>query len=246
MQWIYLSPHFDDVALSCAGLVWEQAQLGEQVEVWTVCGGDPPQAGLSPFARQLHARWETGSQATDQRRQEDINSCAAMHAGYRHFDLPDCIYRQAPASGEHLYASESAIFGPLDPAEAQRVKQLGSELAAALPPQAEVVCPLTLGGHVDPRLTRAAASLLDRRLWYYADYPYVLKAGEVLAAMEQAGWRRQVWPISEAGLSAWQASVAAHASQISTFWPSQEEMRAALRKYRDGWGGAMLQRLHIN
>ncbi len=28
MRWVYLSPHFDDVILSSAGLVWEQVQVG--------------------------------------------------------------------------------------------------------------------------------------------------------------------------------------------------------------------------
>ncbi|MBN2499463.1 MAG: PIG-L family deacetylase, partial [Anaerolineales bacterium] len=58
LKLIYLSPHLDDVALSCGGLVWEQAQAGMAVEVWSVCAGDPPPGELSEYARSLHARWD--------------------------------------------------------------------------------------------------------------------------------------------------------------------------------------------
>lgn len=248
--WVYLSPHFDDVALSCGGLVWEQAQVGGRVSVWTVCGGEISQGGLSGFAELLHARWKTGREAVEQRRQEDIAACQALQAAYRHFPLPDCIYRragvdywveaQATAAGEHLYASEEAIFGEVDPAEATLVEQLRARLAEALPARTEVVCPLGLGGHVDHRLTRAAAEKLGRRLWYYADYPYVLRQMGDLQALEEAGWQKMVTPVSAAGLKAWQASIAAHGSQISTFWPDLGRMEEEMARYADRMGGGVL------
>jgi LmbE family N-acetylglucosaminyl deacetylase len=61
MDWIYLSPHLDDVVLSCGGLVWEQARQGERVEIWTICAGDPPPIPLSSFAASLHERWQTNN-----------------------------------------------------------------------------------------------------------------------------------------------------------------------------------------
>ncbi|MBA4379671.1 MAG: PIG-L family deacetylase, partial [Anaerolinea sp.] len=57
MRWIYISPHLDDAVLSCGGLIWEQSHAGTQVEIWTVCTGDPPEGPLSPFAEVLHAEW---------------------------------------------------------------------------------------------------------------------------------------------------------------------------------------------
>ena len=117
MTWIYLSPHFDDVALSCGGLVWEQSQARENVQVWTICAGEVPPGPLSPFAAELHARWEAGQNAPAERRVEDLAACRAMGAVHRHFDLPDCIYRRGLDQTTHLYASEEAIFGPIHPEE---------------------------------------------------------------------------------------------------------------------------------
>ena len=76
MHWIYLSPHFDDIALSCGGLVWHQVQAGDVVEIWTVCAAAPdPSQPFSPFAQSLHARWGTGPASVAARRAEDIASC---------------------------------------------------------------------------------------------------------------------------------------------------------------------------
>lgn len=240
MQWIYLSPHLDDVALSCGGLVWEQTHSGLSASIWTICAGDPPDRPLSAFAQELHSRWATGPQASHLRRQEDIRSCGMLSAGYRHFPIPDCIYRYHPAGGDALYPTRQAIFGALHPAEDELVEQLSAELEHLLPPESSLVCPLTLGGHVDHQLTRRAAERLKIPVWYYADYPYAQEAESELANLELAGWERSLYAISPDALKAWEAAVAAHASQISTFWPDLQAMSRALQAYYARSGGIPL------
>ncbi len=234
MEWIYLSPHFDDIALSCGGLVWEQADAGDKVQVWTICAGELPPRPLSAFAMSLHARWQTGPEAVIQRRQEDIASCEAMRANFRHFNLPDCIYRPHDQQTPHYYDSAEALFGEINPAETTLVAELTALLEQALPESVQVICPLSLGGHVDHRLVRAAAERLKRPLLYYADYPYVLKTQLELDDLARSGWRRLPHSISPAGLEAWIAAVAAHRSQISTFWPDAASLRQAITEYAAG------------
>jgi LmbE family N-acetylglucosaminyl deacetylase len=234
MPWIYLSPHLDDVTLSVGGLLWEQSQAGERVSIWTICAGNPPSGDLSPFAESLHARWETGGQSMPVRRAEDIVSCKRLGADYVHFDLPDCIYRRSPISGEHLYASEEDLWIPVKADEEPLIIQLAEQLRSRLPADARVVCPLTLGDHVDHRLTRAAAERLEIPLWFYADYPYVLET-ENPEALEN--FRAKVSLISAEGLLAWQEAVAAHQSQISTFWANLPEMRQAIQSFAQKMGG---------
>jgi LmbE family N-acetylglucosaminyl deacetylase len=231
MDWIYLSPHPDDVALSCGGLLWEQAEAGDRPQVWTICAGDPPPGPLSPFAAALQDRWETGIAASRQRRLEDISACRLLQAGYRHFPVPDCIYRFDERESLYLYISEESLFGPLDEREMGLVEQLKEELALALPDGAQLVCPLGVGGHVDHRLTRLAAERLGSACWYYAEYPYILDQGDQLAQFISPAWEELWFPISAAGMEAWQAAVAAHRSQISTFWPNLDAMQEALRAY---------------
>ena len=239
MDWIYLSPHLDDVALSTGGLLWEQTQAGEHVSVWTICAGDPPDGEFSPFAESLHARWGVGREAMEERRTEDIESCARLGAAYRHFEIPDCIYRRSSVTDHHLYDSEESLWISVHPDEFQLVEQLVQLLIRDLPHGANLVCPMTLGGHVDHRLTRAVAERLEIPLWFYADYPYLLETEEPQVPED---WALTVSPISPEGLLAWQESVAAHKSQISTFWPDLADMREAIREYSLRMGGVCLWR----
>ena len=236
MEWIYLSPHLDDVALSLGGLLWEQAAVGDATVVWTLCAGDPPDAPLSPFAESLHTRWETGGEAMVRRRLEDIESCKILGASNRHFTIPDCIYRQSERTGEYLYASENSLTGPLHPDEQILVRRLGQTLKTALTPEVNLVCPLGLGNHVDHQLTRAAAEALDIPLWYYADYPYC----QNIPTWKPGNLKPYQFHVSERGIKAWQNSVAVHRSQISTFWESILEMNAGILEYSRQMEGAVL------
>ena len=239
MDWIYLSPHYDDVALSCGGLLWEQAKDGEDVSVWTICASEAPSGNLSPFAQSLHERWESGPSAKALRRSEDLRSCQLLGAEAGHFGILDCIYRLDAGSGLHLYISEEDLFGELHPLEETLVAQLAEVLAGEIPPGAQVVAPLAVGGHVDHRLVQQAAARLDLPVWHYADYPYIEFAGQ--AEWVRLAQREHVdMEVSNPGLQTWISSIAAHTSQVSTFWPDLEAMAQAIKAYHGRVGGVRL------
>jgi LmbE family N-acetylglucosaminyl deacetylase len=237
MEWIYLSPHFDDIAYSCGGLAWEQVQAGQQVSIWTICAGDPPDADLSPLTQELHARWKTGSEAGAVRREEDRRSCEILGVKMRHFQIPDVIYRTDPDTGEPVIKLNGDLFSTSP--EKYLVNQLASMFMHEVPRGSQLVSPMTLGSHIDHLLVRAAAERTGFPLLYYADYPYVLTSPRILAEFEQGQWKRQPAIISEAGVQAWQGSIAAHASQSSTFWRDDKERHVALNNYCAGGGGRL-------
>jgi len=264
MHWIYLSPHFDDIALSCGGLAWEQTHSGDRVEIWTVCAGDPPHRPLSPFAQELHARWQTGPEAVADRRQEDSQAALILGAAYRYFDWPDCIYRFHIESEEPVISGEYDLFHAAP--EENVVSDLATQLKKIVPQGANLVSPMALGNHIDHQLTRMAAESTGMPLIYYADYPYILNLPDVLKKMEQSylnrsgkkkgdspamppdgnadlskTWARTPAVLSSDALKAWQASIAAYRSQISTFWKGLSEMEMAVRNYWAGGGGRLWQ-----
>jgi len=245
MRWIYLSPHFDDVVLSCGGLVWTQVQAGlegggDTAEIWTICAGQPaPGEPLSDFAQQLHARWETGPEAALVRRREDEAAAAVLGARTQYYSLPDCIYRRLP-DGSFLVNGEDDLWQKLHPQESGQVASLVDWIGARLTAQDCLVSPMTLGSHVDHHLVRAAAETTGCQLAYYADYPYAVQQPAALQALLQPDWQVRCTQLSEEALSAWQEAVAQHVSQISTFWAGLPAMRAAIREYWLAGGGACL------
>lgn len=238
-NWVYLSPHFDDVALSCGGLIWNQVQEGNAVWIWTVCAGDIPNIALSPFAQQLHLRWKTGNEATLIRKEEDKLSCQVLGAAYKHLDIPDCIYRRG-ANDEFLYQSNEALFGKLSAEEKPLIKTLSIKLQTDMAQNVHLVCPLAIGNHVDHQLVRAAAELVGYPLYYYADFPYVLENIPQLGKLLKYGFEKIDFPLSAASLDVWHQAVAAHHSQISSFWRDDAAMREAIGKYHQDMGGVNL------
>jgi LmbE family N-acetylglucosaminyl deacetylase len=244
---IYLSPHLDDAVLSCGGSIYQQAQRGESVAVITVFSASPPPGdSLSPFAQSLHDRWHASApdahfdDPPSARRAEDRCALAVLGTGIEmiHLPLPDCIYRLDPTTGSALYASESAIFGPIDPADPAlaTLRRL-----PPLPPGAVLYAPLSVGGHVDHRLLRKVVLACDApsgAIRFYEDYPYASHPGAVESALgDPACWEPVIVPLTDAALSSKIASIAEYHSQISTFWPDLDAMSAAIRAYSRTVGG---------
>jgi LmbE family N-acetylglucosaminyl deacetylase len=229
MRWIYISPHFDDAVLSCGGLIWEQTRKNIPVEAWTVCAGDPPAGPLTPQAEKIHREWGT-SRATETvalRRAEDKTALQNVGAAWHHFTVPDCIYRRSP-EGEALYPDR--YTGPRHPAEAGLPAEIAASLSKELLPDDRLVCPLTVGGHLDHVLVRDAAEKLGRPLWYYAEIPYLLDYPQALGPVA-SGLEEIIEPISEDGLDVWLEGISAYASQVPALFKSDDFMRARMRSY---------------
>src|SRR5215212_11067849 len=75
----FVSPHYDDITLSCGGTVARVAQAGLRAEVTVVFGAEPDRAmPLSPFAQHLHARWGLTSGRVATRRSEEVEAAALL------------------------------------------------------------------------------------------------------------------------------------------------------------------------
>lgn len=247
---VVLSPHFDDAALSCGGAMHARSRAGASVLVVTVCAGGPADpTRLSAYAASLHRRWAasagTGTLSPAAvlaaRRAEDERALARLGAAGVWLDVPDAVYRRDPDSGRWPYATDEALFGQLDPGDAPIVRRLGRTLGAipGIGAETDVLAPLAAGSHVDHCLVRAAAAAWrGEGLWHYEDYPYAADPGSVTEAHGVgAPWRSRLVPLSEADLEAKIEAVALYASQISTFWPDEAGMAAALRAFADAVGG---------
>lgn len=228
MQHIILSPHYDDAALSCGGLIAQRAAAGELVVVATVFGGRPDLTTLSPFARAIHARPGAAGDLIAQRVAEERQALAILGAQGWPGDYLDCIYRRAEADGRWLYDSEEAIFGAVDAADDGLVDELAAVLAALAPPagQCLIYAPLAVGNHVDHQVVqRAAMKLVEGGydLLFYEDYPYVVRDPAGLpAALDRvaprAGWQPMPVPLSREDLERKIAAVTAYASQLAVLF----------------------------
>lgn len=233
---IVLSPHLDDAALSCGGLIARATAAGEPVLVVNVCSGSPPpDAQFSPFAQSLHERWGLPPDAVvSHRRAEDAVALRVLGADALLWPALDAIYRRPDA-----YHDETSLFAV--PAVDDPLRGVVIDLVALLArryPQADFYLPLAVGMHVDHQLvfTAATAALLDAgaAVAYYEDFPYARQAGAVaqrLALIGHANLAPRLVPLDGALLAAKIAAITAYASQLAALFGSAEAMPAAVTAY---------------
>jgi LmbE family N-acetylglucosaminyl deacetylase len=243
---LFLSPHYDDIALSCGGTAALLSLAGRAPEVALLFGAEPdPARPLTAFARWQHENWGLDAAgAIAARRAEE--ACAAAVLGTRVTFLPfhDAIYRSA------WYTGDDVLFGTPAPEEAG----LADDLVAALDLPAEpdgavrIYVPLAIGAHVDHQHAYAAGVRLARagwNVWFYEEQPYALRAGTVTARFARIEERLIVAGVVDIA-AVWEAKLGAvlcYPSQLAMpfrYVPvgaSRAEIEAAMRAYALGIGG---------
>ena len=208
MRRIYLSPHLDDAVLSCGGLIYDQVQRGEDVEVWTFMCAVPRDASGEKYIRRM---------------KEDRNALKLLGAKPIHYNFLDALDRR-DANGEKLYTS---VFVPMDPDE-RSVYPMSDLIKRELHTDDIVMCPLALGKHVDHVIVRSACENLGIEVTYFVDFPYVEYLPDQLEPTTQ-GFIKQIEPISPEGLVHWLDAVCEYVSQ--DLYPTQEITRKKIADY---------------
>jgi LmbE family N-acetylglucosaminyl deacetylase len=244
---VYLSPHFDDVALSCGGLVHQQTASGEQVLTITVFAGKPDYENLGLFAQEMHALWGNPPDILETRQAEDLQAMRVLGADYVRLGYLDALYRRERSSGALLYGDEEALFGPPDRSERSLPQELAEAIVELLPldeppfrqaDRVQLYAPLAVGGHVDHRLVLATALHLAGagfEVLFYEELPYVETAGALERALTgQRGGSWRLCPLSEGDIQAKINAVACYSSQLAALWRDGSLPGQHIRAYHSG------------
>ncbi|MDA2921052.1 PIG-L family deacetylase [Desulfobacterota bacterium AH_259_B03_O07] len=166
---VYVSPHMDDIALSCGGRIVNQRKKGENVLIVTVFTGDIDEAKKP--RRKLFNQFIN----TQERRAEDTGAMDRLGVDYLWLDYPEAIYRgKRPLSlfSSNVYGSGTekpvcdAIFTDL-----QKTCNTAQNKILYLP--------LGMGKHIDHQIIfQISAQLLslgnqDFEFIYYEEVPYM-------------------------------------------------------------------------
>ncbi len=250
---VYLSPHYDDAALSCGGSISRQVQAGEPVLIVTVCTAfTKPGESLSSHARMLHESWGSPENISGIRQSEDRASMEILGTDFLYLNFRDAIYRGDAQQGKWFYTGDEDIFGQIHKADLTLAARI-EETVISIVSRAEdkvIYAPLGIGNHVDHQLTHLVGQRLLKHGWtigFYEDYPYsdpdypfeneafaqnLSCAQEFIQRFVQANsWKIKVQTFSEKNLEAKIESICAYASQLKLVFGSEGEMRKRVRKY---------------
>ena len=237
---LYLSPHLDDVVLSCGGQIARATRDGVPVDILTVFAGDEPgpsEPVASSLVTQLYGLWQlVPGRVMATRRLEDVAACAKLAAQPIQWTLQEAIHRRDPERRAALYPSLERLFGAIDPAEETLVARL-AERFGGIPGVLEntrIVVPLGVGGHVDHRIVRAAAErAFGGALLYYEEFPYIVWK---VFALRRAGVHGRTWEVRRETLSADDvaariAAIACYASQVPPLFRTPQRIERLVRRH---------------
>jgi LmbE family N-acetylglucosaminyl deacetylase len=242
---IYLSPHLDDAALSCGGMIGAQRAAGERVLVVTLCTASPaPDAQFNDLALEFHRRWGLApAEVVAARLREEHRAMELLDADSYGAGMLDSIYRHPAA-----YNSRGALFGtpapddPLLPALRRLIRTLRERM-----PGARIYAPLGIGMHVDHQVAHAVARAAEvGEVLYYEDMPYATRQGllDQRLAMLEGSYIPQIVAI-DATMEKKLAAIKAYASQLEQFGGAgamEHTMRDYAQSLRPA-GGAYGERL---
>ena len=219
---VFLSPHYDDIALSCGGTAALLSLSGRTPEVALIFGDHPdPKQPMTAFAERMHRDWGlSASQVIAGRRAEEGVASQVLGTCDRFLPFRDAIYR-----GER-YLSDEQLFGEIHSDELDIVGKIIDALRfnADRLDSVRIYAPLAIGGHVDHQHAfRAGIVLADqgRDVWFYEDLPYGLKPEHVATrAAVLAEHRLEAGPTVDVS-SVWGRkidAIMAYPSQLATIF----------------------------
>ncbi len=234
-DYIYISPHLDDVPLSCGGTICGQKAQGLTILVVTLFAGEP-QLPFSPFAQSVHRTWHAPEDRPYQvRKEEERIAMAMLGVDYLWLDWFEILYRDPELSEASDLFSEPDTLA-VHPGDVSLFATLCSWLAdvSRTYSRVQMVVPLGLGLHRDHRLVfQAALNVLDRHhLLFFEDFPYATYySGDELMEyvkpynmipieVDISGCLEQRIAVSEA-----------YQSQIPTFYYAAPSFRDIIREY---------------
>ena len=241
LTFLFISPHLDDAALSCGGLIYRLVQTQHRVVVATVVTADAPSdLVFSRLIKRNHAEWGLSETPFVIRCSEDIQAVEELGAEYVHLGFLDAIYR-TDARKRLLY--KTTVFTRPSPFDLENYAQALSASLQALLTRYEannscIFCPLTIGGHVDHIIVRQTVKSVcaSAPIVYYEDFPYASKKGVMRRWMKTNARNDKLipWivPLTEQETNVRIVSIAQYSSQLgSLFLSLLERMPEIVRSY---------------
>jgi LmbE family N-acetylglucosaminyl deacetylase len=245
---VFLSPHYDDIAISCGGTARLLADHGRQPIVALIFGSEPaPDYQHTAFAERMHRDWGLdASSVIASRRAEEAVASKVLGTTDRFLPFHDAIYR-----GDRYLGDVDLFSLPTD----DEMESLPTAIAEAAgltgDPDGDtrIYTPLGAGKHVDHQLAFATGVELAAKgwdVWFYEDLPYSIKPGVHADRLATAGVA-----LTEAAhidvSSVWTAKIDAimsYPSQLETVFgryigagSTRDEIDAVMRGFATGIDG---------
>jgi LmbE family N-acetylglucosaminyl deacetylase len=184
----FVSPHHDDVVLSCGEML--AARPGSQVV--TVFASGPPHVNPLPAWDLECGYFKAGDDVAAIRKREDVEALGLLGATGHNLDFWPLQYRGPQSTTAARLGRLARLLPGTADGDAKLVRSVTDALGEALATLEFSACFVPLGvSHPDHRLTAGGALEVARRMpekrWYvYTDLPYAKERADHVAAARDA------------------------------------------------------------
>lgn len=239
---VILSPHLDDAALSCGGLL-HCLQGRVSTLVVSICCGTLRILAADGSSKLPHRR---GHASPRLRRREDIAAMHSVNADFVHLSFADGIYRRSPLTGKLIYRNERERWVSPRVEDMAHIEELYLVLRRLCLDLGSILLlsPMGIGHHVDHQITAQVAVRLaaaGAALLFYEDFPYVADARigrgdqdgprEALARLQLAPAKHFALPVDVEGKM---ALLQHYATQVPALFGGDDGMRERIVGHRHG------------
>lgn len=236
-RWVFISPHLDDAALSCGGLISDLTARGVACLNITVTAGIPDITRSSSLIDEIQNQWQLNdpAEAVKLRRAEDINAMRLLGCQPIHLNFLDAIYRSSQ-DDEFYYQS---IYDPIHPDESGLAEEIARSIAVHLKPDDLVILPQAIAGHVDHEIVKNSAVFLENKRFYYLDVPYIFKTDfEILNRFTSI--ELFVHSFNQKHIQKWIEAIQAYPSQLSSLFTDSINLDQQIIAYYSRFKGIIL------
>ena len=231
----FVSPHFDDAALSAGGLMAHLAKSGVPITVATIFTKSDEPATLSA-KKFLRLSGFDGDAASlfRARTEEDMKAFSILGIKPVHLGFVDALWRKIPSPNlvqkilggllpefVHVYPIYRLLVASnkISPRDRETKKEITSVLSglAGTGNRFFVFCPLGLSSHVDHILTRDACLMaFGERVILWSDFPYNIRSAAKPKEIAKIGTFAFEW---KENFSEKRKMIEAYRSQVSGLFP---------------------------
>ncbi len=239
---VILSPHLDDAALSCGGLL-HSLQGRVSTLVVSICCGTLRVLAADGSSKLAHRR---GHASPQHRRREDIAAMHSVNADFVHLSFADGIYRRSPLTGKLIYRNERERWIAPRVDDMAHIEELYLVLRRLCLDLGNILLlsPMGIGNHVDHQITAQVALRLaaaGATLLFYEDFPYVADPSigrgdcdgphQALARLQLAPAKHFAVPVDVEGKM---ALLRHYATQVPALFGDDDGMRARIVGRQNG------------
>ncbi|MDD2823116.1 MAG: GNAT family N-acetyltransferase [Candidatus Daviesbacteria bacterium] len=178
----FISPHLDDVVLSCSGLIMK---LTDKTNITVV--NIFTQAHSGPYTLSAKKYLKSSGHKNDannlylSRLQEDESALNSLNVKKINLDFTDALFRKKIKQSiwgkitpelEHIYPTYRwNILGNISKSD-PTLQEIKDHLKKIIPKDSLIFVPLNIAGHVDHLIVREACESLFDNIVYYSEFPY--------------------------------------------------------------------------